>query len=258
MLVTESTFDVGHLHSIAENADHILWVKGYIERQLCLDIAEKIKIHIQQSHTSGSAIYATDALPFYNALENDEKYAMYFSTSLSYMHEMRRVCFPLLSPADKVRLDLDEIWPYGAGVMDLNGRKMVFGIARLWLPGSEGLPHQDVLHRELPTESKTRSVKRQFGLNIYLTTPDQGGELEVWDRVIDDALWQSLGVPGSYGYSRDILPENSEVIRPEAGDLLIINTEYVHAIRPLARGDRITISGFMAYFGEARPLELWS
>jgi hypothetical protein len=258
MLTTEKTFDLQHLDAMCKGSEFALVVKRYADQTLCAEIAKRVRDAIEKHRASGSSIYVTDAIPFFNAIENDERYKTYFSTSLSYMRHMREICSPFLSPADKVRLDLDEIWPFGAGVMDLQGKKMVFGITRIWKLGSEGLPHQDVLHRELPSEAKAMMVTRQFGINIYLTTPKKGGQLEIWNRIIEDEEWRRLGVPGSYGFSRDILPSEPTVIEPEAGDLIVINTQHVHAIKPVSSGDRITTSGFMAYFGDNRPIELWS
>jgi 2OG-Fe(II) oxygenase superfamily len=258
MIVAEKEFNLDQLRSLCNGVESVLLVRGYASQELCSSLAGKIREALTAQRDSNSAIYQTDTLPFFNAIENTEKYRTYFSNSRSYMRHFRELCSPFLGPTDKLRLELDEFWPFGAGVMDLQGQKMVFGIARIWNVGSEGLPHQDVLRRELPDTPKAKLVSRQFGVNIYLTTPTDGGEIEVWDKVIEDAEWKKMNVPGSYGFARSTLPKTSTLIKPQADDLVLIDTSHVHAIRPVLTNDRITISGFMAYFNDSRPLELWS
>ncbi len=53
---------------------------------------------------------------------------------------------------------------------------------------------------------------------------------------------------------------NLLVIKPETGDLIIFNPRNLHAIQPSESGDeeRITISSFLAYCGDKKPLKFWS
>jgi hypothetical protein len=115
---------------------------------------------------------------------------------------------------------------------------MLFGLARLWAIGSEGLPHQDVLLRELPDERNVAGQSTQLGANIYIQVADAGGELEVWDHSFTTDDCQQYGVKGSYGFDRTLLPSKSIVVAPQVGDLILINTFKVHAIRKTEAGTR--------------------
>jgi hypothetical protein len=66
---------------------------------------------------------------------------------------MRRNFMPYLSPINRLRLELDEIWPPGAQIAAFEGKKMFVGIFRVMPPelsgGSADDPHFDALPRQI-------------------------------------------------------------------------------------------------------------
>ncbi|MCE7082625.1 2OG-Fe(II) oxygenase [Streptomyces sp. ST2-7A] len=209
--------------------------------------------------SAGSGIYESNIDSFWNVTKNAERQERYFNSTLPLQHRLRRLSAPHPSPIDLLRVTLDENWPGGSTFMSMTSRKMPFGITRLWRTGSEGLPHQDVLHREFD-DPMTNAIVGQLGVNIYLDTAEEGGELETWDHVISDEEYSGISgqYPGSYGYPRDMLPDNSVLISPQPGDLVLVNTACVHAIRTITAGRRITLSGFVGNLGPDLPLRCWS
>jgi hypothetical protein len=232
-------------------------VGGYYPEDLCSDVLTRIVKAIDPAKRSASDIYLTNATPFYNVAGNAAAEKLYFQNSLKSIRALRELCAPMLSPVDAVRLDLEEIWPAGCSLMKIGGQTMSFGIARIWQAGSEALPHQDVLQREIADES-TGGLKGQLGMNVYLETAEEGGELEVWDYYVSDDRMRELGITGSYGYARGELPRPSCVISPVVGDLILINTLHVHAVSQIRRGRRTTLSGFVGYWGTDEGLRLWA
>lgn len=207
-----------------------------------------------------AGIYESNVDSYWSVAKDKQRRERYLNAALPLQRRMRRFSAPHPSPIDLLRVTLDEIWPGGAGLMHLGGRKTPFGATRLWRTNSEALPHQDVLRREQTDDTKDIKLLGQIGVNIYLDVAEEGGGLEAWDHVITDEEYHGLGdrYEGSYGYKREMLPEQSVVIPPQVGDLVLINTAYVHAVRKITAGHRITVSGFVGNCGLDQPLRCWS
>lgn len=160
------------------------------------------------------------------------------------MH-LRNALRPCLSPIDKIRLELDEYWPHGANLANIDGQKMFVGVVRLmeskYSHLSEETPHIDSI------VSDKIVFDKQFSAIIYLRVPQSGGELEIWDTnppTVFDKSWRSRQ-PDPY------------IIVPEARELVLINTKKPHAVKAFENGQRIAIQCFVG-FRENEPILLWS
>ena len=142
--------------------------------------------------------------------------------------------------------------------MRVKEKTMLFGITRMWPVGAEALPHEDILLREIPEAEEVKGELSQLGVNIYIRAATKGGELEIWDCSFSEEDTMIQGVKGNYGFDRRLLPSDSLIITPEEGDLILLNTTKVHAVRKTLEGERITVSGFIGYWGTHRPLRYWS
>ena len=232
-------------------------VRSFFGWQQCDDILARIEAGMNET-SSESAIYLTNDTPFYSVRGKEDAQNEYLKHALSSVHNFRRLCAPNLSPADAIRLTLDEQWPEGATLMRLHGSPMFFGITRMWKPGMGALPHQDVLKRELTTDTKELAIRGQLGINLYLESSQIGGELKMWRQQFSDEDVTRLGKEGSYGFDENTLDAKSIMIAPEKGDLILLNTLFVHAVLPIQKGRRTTVSGFVGYRGEHVPLVMWS
>jgi hypothetical protein len=233
-------------------------VPNFYDTLYCKSLAGMLYQAIEDESTSGG-IYESDIDSFWNVMNDAARWERYFAVALPVQRRLRRFSSPYPSPIDLLRLALDEAWPGGATLMTMSGRKMPFGITRLWRTGNEALPHQDALWREIQVP-EAASLISQLGVNVYLDTADEGGELETWDFVITDEQYEKLRdeYPGSYGYPRDMLPEESLLIAPQVGDLVLVNTMRAHAVRKITCGQRMTMSGFVGNTGIDQPLRCWS
>jgi hypothetical protein len=245
------------LTSVMNGDSLALRVAGYYEEDLAIQLTNLLG---PQGASSGSqsSIYLTEHIPFYNTVQNPEKGRLYFEYAKDWISELRFRARPFLSPMDRIRLELDEIWPAGASILRLYSRMMYFGLVRVWPESAEALPHQDVLSREVADCPFIFDQRSQLGVNVYLQTAEEGGEIEIWRKQMtsDDCI--RFGIHGSYGFPRDSLGQPSCVIEPKRGDLIALNSFNVHAVRRVARGSRVTVSGFVGSWGEHRPLMLWS
>lgn len=182
--------------------------------------------------------------------KNSSETIRYYDVALKNITRTREIFSPLLSPIDKLRLELDETYSHGANIAAFEGKKMFCGIARVTHAGmdlQERNPHVD----SLPPNFK---LEKQFSANIYLSSPEEGGELVVYPMAtltaaeVDDfeanqQLWSST------------LPEGL-LIKPNVGDLILINTRRPHAVKMFPNGSRVSLQTFIGY-NPGEPLKLW-
>ncbi|BAI74121.1 hypothetical protein AZL_a05900 (plasmid) [Azospirillum sp. B510] len=258
-LIVVDTLTEDVLRKLFRREHIVVRVPKFYNPEYCAALAEGVMADIVD--TAGSGIYASNIDSLWAARRSEDRHRRYFETGIVIQRRLRQVSAPHVSPTDLLRLTLDEAWPGGTALMCRNGLKAPFGISRLWRVGSEGLPHQDLLKRELGDDKLDElKISDQIGVNIYLTTSSAGGELETWDFVVSDDEYEEIAqrFEGSYGYPREMLPRESLVVAPEVGDLIMVNTACVHAIRKIVDGERLTISGFVGCAGEDRHLLCWS
>lgn len=70
-------------------------------------------------------------MAFYEAENQPERMASYFEGVFDNIDELRRRCAPYLSPIDVLRCTLDEVWPAGATLETLYGKKCMWAY-RAW------------------------------------------------------------------------------------------------------------------------------
>ena len=193
--------------------------------------------------------------------ENEEtKLDRYFNEAIQTSEKLRNLCAPCMNPLDLLRLRLEETWPEGSQIMKIEGRKMLPGIARMFeADASAGLPpHQDILERDIPDLAKTYIPTAQIAANVYLEVAPEGGELELWDFSPSLEEFNTL-LDGRYDFlDRSRIPPRDASIRPQRGELILMRSDKVHAVRPSRGGERIAMSCFIGYFGLHKPLTYWA
>lgn len=176
----------------------------------------------------------------YNKAANSPEIQKYYNEALPGIRSLRDAMAPNLSPIDKLRLELDELWPNNASVAAFEGKKMFVGIGRIMIPETshlaEAQPHFDSVPEKLSM------LSGQFSANIYLTLPPSGGELEIWD--IPPLPISEIDNADINKDWRSNLPQ-SLLIKPEKGELILINTRRAHAVRKFDKGERATVQCFI-------------
>jgi hypothetical protein len=198
---------------------------------------------------------------------NATKFDEYFKQAPLTDDAIRRSFFPLLSPIDKLRMDLDTVWPGGASVARLGGRRMLPGFLRCTLSGGELLPHQDDIILE-----STTPIDFELGVelvnNIYLEVPPAGGggDLEIYDyrpkisRSLDDSYGVQPGeeIPYVKEEALGSLDQGQSVrITPALGDLIIFRPSCVHRVHLVTLGNRITTCFHIGVADLTKPLNCW-
>jgi hypothetical protein len=246
------------LHGLRELVDgtrSLLHVPAYFDPQRFAHLVPALQT---REPRSTSSIYQTDGIALFDALRQPSLLAQYLKESPIYSAELRSLFKPSLSPVDEFRLFLEDFWFSGSCLLPFGHQQARFGLVRIWQTGSEARPHQDLLRRECPELPISQRVRVQLGFNAYLATGEAGGDLQVWKTQLSDTEWRSAGIDGSYGLEQFISSPADNVVAPVAGDILLVNTECIHAVSRVESGCRVTLSGFIGYVDESSPLYLWS
>lgn len=181
----------------------------------------------------------------------------YFSKCRDYLASFREMTNGIILPVDKLRLDLDENWPGGTKLLEIESSKFYAGMCRIFKPGSYAEPHNDSIARDLLMPNSFY-IQNQLACNIYLKVPKIGGELMLWDDWPTNEEYKIRKKVDSYGVSEDTLLEPSIKILPEEGDLVMFNSTRIHSVKSIIKGERFTSTAFVGLNNKDNSLNIWS
>jgi hypothetical protein len=219
---------------------------------------ENWKVNVFRDGTAESAdsdVSYGIGVPFGLAVKSRDDFVKYFNEAGPLAREIRAAAKGL-APLDRLRLDLDEAWPKGARVARYKGLRRGLGLARVMTPAglfdgiakTEGMVHVDTL----PVQKKGTG---RYSANVYLNVPPVGGELSVYpvspgsiELLRNFTLMKHLVNfdPNAQDFIRARLPP-PHTIKPEVGDLILIDTSRPHAVRGFTEGYRATIQCWIDY-----------
>ena len=209
--------------------------------------------HYKKKYTSS---VGRICMPHIDSEWNESAAQKYHSDAIENIHDLRTMFAPYATPADQIRLLLQEYWPAGANIQHLYGRACFVGAIRVFKPStSKFYPHHDRIDEESNAPELTGMVE-QLVANMYLRTPKEGGDLQLWLR--DPSEEEKVQIRDVEG----LLPESVEdpelVLHPNAGDLIMFSSRMLHAVTPSQNSYRIGMAAFIACYGPDRPLGYWS
>jgi len=252
--------------AVAEGEALALVVDGYYSKEACAKLTELL-LRASDLWTGYPPEVGADHIhilgtPLYNCLgeEFSPDCTEYFEKAPARNRDLRNAVAPLIHPADRVRIELDNEWPAGATLLRIAGRPAFFGLCRFIRSGGGMEPHTDRADWDLPCDETSR-IRSQLFLNAYLTQAAAGGDLELWSMEVRtqadyDAL-RSGETP--YALDRALLPEPDATLSIEPGALVIANASRPHAVTPCeGGGERLSVSGFLGYSGPQEPLRVFS
>ncbi|WP_335986958.1 2OG-Fe(II)-dependent halogenase WelO5 family protein [Glycomyces sp. MUSA5-2] len=160
-------------------------------------------------------------------------------------------------PYDPFRLCRERIGaelPFPVEIGTRRGRSFAPGVFRE--PNNGFQVHFDDARREFPTNLVDENLIAQFAFNLYLSVPEEGGETVIWRHhwMPED---ESHRLPNSYGYAETVVARAESLeIRPNVGDVLLLNPRFFHAVRP-SRGARRISLGFSLGLTDDGRLLTW-
>jgi hypothetical protein len=244
-------------------------VSNYIPKYLC----EKFAASIEQNASSVLSSYASvPTLPvtktgimFGEASMKPELIGDYFDTAARTEATLREHFAPYVSPIDKLRTDLDQVWPGGAQVARIHGKRMLSGIVRSTADGGDIPAHQDNITEEYPDVDWQPS--HELVSNVYLSMPG-GGELEIYDfspayadtamATYDGDRFSQTNELLTEDHQRDLASKSSVVMTPQVGDLILFSGRNVHRVHPVRSGARMTTCFHIGVLDRDRPLQCWA
>ncbi|AFY53458.1 hypothetical protein Riv7116_0879 [Rivularia sp. PCC 7116] len=245
-----------------------LRIPNYYHHEQAQKISEELieQDSLERYHRAPDVGVQRTGITFFETNGNIEMLERYYQQAPACNKNIRYTCSPFLSPIDKLRLELGDMWLAGACIENVHNRTMLAGIGRVFEDNFELPPHQDILARDVldapiyPTYPFSNLVT-QLSSNIYLRTPKFGGELEIWN-VKPAATKQPEIHDKEYKYEgiidRSILPSATAVIKPQIGELILFDSARVHAVRASHGGPRVSMSMFIGYRNQEEPLTYWS
>jgi hypothetical protein len=246
------------LQSLANNELDVIRVKRFCEKDLCGEISRRMLGSRLYGRYENAPLIGRVGQALYESQASTEANRRYWTSARQWIQELRLACSPWLTPIDKLRLELDEIWSTGAAQGSLDGRKMFVGLARVFEENSTAEPHQDVLEWDVPESPTARRLHGQLAANIYLQMPPSGGQLAIWPVELSREQYNAMQLPGTYGVDAELLQCPPVRLRPEEGELILFNSRRVHAVEAPIGGPRITWSCFIGIPEDGKSLMMWS
>jgi hypothetical protein len=247
-----------HLTGLLDHSVDAVVVPNWFTAEACLAIAERIK---QSQYYSAYPDYPTVGRLgqelFECATEGD--LARYQADALTLIRDMRRLSHPYISPVDRLRLELDDIWANGCNLAKLGEKKTFAGVVREYQETSSAEPHCDVIAWDiLPSRRHQTAVINQIAANVYLKTSQSGGEIQLWDEWPTQSSYNMAHNSEGIGLDNKKIPPPKLEIAPRQGDLILFNSMRIHSVKEIKSGVRMTWACFIGYSGPEAPLVVWS
>lgn len=271
MIEVEKALSLDLLDAILKPESRILAIRvsNYIPKEICEKLAEGIGRH---SSSALSPYASVPTLPvtktgimFGEASMKRDLIDDYFDTATQTETTLRNSFFPFFNPIDKLRNDLDLIWPGGAQVARIRGRRMLSGIVRSTADGGHIPAHQDNILEEYPEVDWRPS--HELVSNVYLSVPG-GGELEVYDfapayadtamETYDSDNFRQTNRLLNEEHQRNLESKSSAVMTPQAGDLILFSGRNVHRVHTVRSGARMTTCFHIGVMDRHLPLLWWA
>lgn len=255
-LTQEALLDLIHHRCMAVH------IPDYYDNDTARKIAEKLCKSSLFGKYENAPNIARVGQAYFEGYASEEAAERYRTKSREWNRQLRKECLPYILPIDRVRLDLDEAWDYGAKLGNVPGDrnlKAFAGLARIFSEGSGTEVHLDELNWDLPTIDKSETeVMNQFAVNVYLQLPSAGGEVKLWKRRLTKKEYDSMRNHGSYGVNPEKLPDPDLIFTPKQGDLWLFRASELHQVIESGKGQRVTQSCFVGFRGEDKHLVIWS
>jgi len=233
-------------------------VKGFFQTDLATQVAAQAISHpeLGHYHKKYTSSVGRVMIPHIDTESDPVVAEKYYREAAGNVAAIRSMFLPYMSPVDRIRLLLQELWPGGANIQQIRGKKCFVGAIRVFQPKtSEFFPHNDRIDYETDAPEVV-DITEQLVANMYLQVPDRGGDLCLWLR--DPTPAEHDIIRNVEGLNANDIEPPALRIHPDAGDLIIFSSRMLHAVTSCETGYRVGMAAFIACRTPEQPLTYWS
>ncbi len=240
------------LNKIIDGRFPVLIIKNFYDVDSCKIIAQRIDSNIENQDPKTKKIGVS--LVSYINRKTD-----YFLQAEIFRKTLREIFFGLEDPRKKIHDILGEFFSNKEiKIAEENGKKYACGVIRLHRWGDSASLHRD----NVQFEAKNFDVSKlsiQLSTVLYIQQSEKGGELVLYKKSWkkSDEKFRNI----EFGYTQDVINNSIQFakIKPNQGDLIIINPIYYHEILPVkGKKTRMTLGLFLAFSNYGKKIVTWS
>ncbi len=239
------------IKNIIEGKNPALIIKNFYDKKSCDIACSKVIDYTTHAHEEGVIKKIGVFLSAYLQNPND-----YFNKVLSEQKKVTEVFLNIEDPLEKIKLVFSNSLHLKVDVARQDNMLYSSSIIRIHEPGDYAPLHRDNVNFEARAFSVSK-YSSQISCVLHLKPAQIGGEIKIYKQFWkkQDEKYRNPG----FGYSNKVLnsPEHI-VIRPDIGDLVIINPLYYHEILPVKKSNRISFGTFLGFSQNLNKAILWA
>jgi hypothetical protein len=230
MLLESECLSLEIINLMIQENIYVCRVKNFLDIEKCNSYAQNIiawgdkdKYEVNKSVSKiGSTIFDyafnKDVIDYFSKVEENNK-----NINSIFVNQ---------PPSQLVFDNISSIWPYGCQVETFYGQSAYYGVIRIFDNGGTAPPHQDMTVWDIKGCPEVQSISKQFSVNVYMRSTDNGGNLIVYDRqILEEPEYQStffkyLNI-GFQEAHQELVKMNTKFVqlKPCIGDLIIFNSQ---------------------------------
>jgi hypothetical protein len=254
-LDSKGTFSYDHLIKLINGEFSCIVIDGFYSSNNCVTLTNQLVSEFKQFEM----YKGIDARVFGNPLYWENKTIIdYWSKSKEWQFKLNRLfeANNISNPIENVLQLFRAIWGNEVTIPKEGNNEYFAGDIRII--SSAGL-HTDVVTRRIKSGILSK-VKEQLSWNIYLTQPNEGfGALQVFNKKFEASDISHKKLNG-FGYKKSVVQGcESVLIFPKMGSFVLFKSSNYHLVQKTPPSDlRMSITSFIGFLGENKPLIFWS
>lgn len=235
----------------------VLCVNNFINYPNENDIYARIYQSQKGSYEYQSNVVSHIGQSSYEIDDDTERYQTYYQNVVKNAKNLMQIFSPNKTPVEFFLEKIEQIWPAGIQIDKIHSQEMFAGIIRIIHQGSTIHAHQDLIEWSNKKAVNKCDMVRQFGVNYFIRVPEVGGELCMWNKELSYEEFHQAS-EGIFCIPINKMPTPDIVVKPAKCMLTFLNSKKLHAIQASQSCDRIALSFFLGYKGNANALSIWS
>jgi 2OG-Fe(II) oxygenase superfamily len=260
-VVSANNLTAEDLTSLISGSVRAVRIPGYLSPQRCQHILTYALSSKRSTQFKRAQCVSRVGPAFFDTAGSVTQSQHYLSQATEELRRCREAFLPFMTPIDQIRLELDELWPHGAGLARIGTQAMFSGMIRVFEEGGHTEIHQDHVDW-CASDGKTETqlqFQGQLGVNVYASVAEVGGRLRLWDKSLPRAQYHAWKTDGlCYGIAPEAAGEPSVEIAPAVGELILFDARKLHAVEEIKIGRRVAFSCFIGHCGPGSRLRIWS